>query len=93
MVLCLRRRVVIIMTVAKAVSQQYLIHIEDLNLASGSASFKKPFGVVYGIFVTQTGTTAVAESFTAYESGDDILVKSSSGTSTAGVRVLVIGRF
>ena len=81
------------MTVAKSVSQQFLVHIEELTLVSGSASFKKPFGTVYGAFVTQKGTAAVAESFTAYVSGDDILVKSSSGTSTASVRVLVFGRF
>ena len=83
------------MTEKKHPREQYLVHIEELTLASGTASFENPFagGEVLGVSVTQKGATALTESFSWSLSGNNIVIDSDNGTSAATVTVIVYGRY
>jgi hypothetical protein len=83
------------MTEKKHPREQYLVHIELLTLAAGTASFENPFagGDVLGVAITQKGGTALTESFAWSISGNNIVIDSDNGTSTATVTVIVYGRY
>ncbi len=83
------------MTEKKHPREQFLTHVEELTLASGTASFANPFagGDVYAVLVTQKGATALTESFSWTISGNNIVIDSDNGTSTATVTVVVLGRY
>lgn len=83
------------MTEVKDARTQYVIHIENLTLAAGSASFENPFagGDLDTVIISQKSSTPVAEGFGYAESSGTITIYSSNGTSTATVDVTCIGRY
>ena len=83
------------MTEKKHPRDQYLVHIEEVTLAAGTASFANPFagGDIFGVSITQKGATALTESFSWSVSGSNIVIDSDNATSTATVTVIVYGRY
>ena len=83
------------MTEVKHPREQYLVHIEELTMVAGAASFENPFsgGEVLGVAITQKGTTAGTESFAWSISGNNIAIDSDVGTSTSTITVIVYGRY
>jgi len=83
------------MTEIKHPRTQYLIAIEELTLAAGTATMTNPFsgGDLDAVVITQKGATALTESFSWSLSGSTITIDSDNAVSTATVSVVAFGRY